>query len=75
MRSPVAFVLESCRKVDKRKLDFFAARVFASNFYHFFCHTTSPTPNGRTMANDCILHAQQQWQWDHRNQPVIISLL
>jgi hypothetical protein len=73
MRSPVAFVLESYRRVDKRKLDFFAGHVFARNFDHFY--TTSPTPNGRTMANDSVLHAQQQLQWDHRNQLVVISLL
>jgi hypothetical protein len=63
--SCVAFVLEPRRKADKRKLDSELHTILLVVFIHFYLHPTSPTPNGRTMANDSVLHAQQQWQWDH----------
>jgi hypothetical protein len=51
MESSVGFLLESCRKVDKRKLDFLFAVYLLVVLDHFsFCHTNCNTKlinNGR----------------------------
>jgi hypothetical protein len=69
------FVLESRRKVGKRKLDFlFATQTPDVSFTSLFAGASS-TRNLPTMVNDSVLHAQQQWQWDHCIRLVIISVL
>jgi hypothetical protein len=47
--------------VDKRKLNFlFATRTLDVSFT-FSLHATSAKPNRCTVANDSVVHAQQQW--------------
>jgi hypothetical protein len=75
MGSPVELKPESCRKVDKRKRDCELDMICTLFSFTSLFAGTPPTQNSPTMANDSLPDLQEQWQWDHQNQLVVISLL